>query len=67
MPVSSLDLLPTALAAAGIDVPDDVTLDGIDLLPVPAMRPAPMWSLQCHCRGQQLCAGQCHISRFCPL
>ncbi len=34
MPVSSLDLLPTALAAAGIDVPDDVTLDGIDLLPV---------------------------------
>jgi arylsulfatase A-like enzyme len=33
MPVSSLDLLPTAMAAAKIQIPDDVDLDGINLLP----------------------------------
>jgi len=33
MPVSSLDLIPTALAAANIRKPDDVQLDGINLLP----------------------------------
>jgi arylsulfatase A-like enzyme len=33
MPVSSLDLLPTAMAAANIQKPDDVNLDGINLLP----------------------------------
>jgi len=32
-PVSSLDILPTALAAAGIPVPADACLDGVDLLP----------------------------------
>lgn len=32
--VSSLDILPTALAAAGIPFPTDRPLDGIDLLPV---------------------------------
>ena len=32
--VSSLDILPTALAAAGIPVPTDRPLDGIDLLPI---------------------------------
>jgi arylsulfatase A-like enzyme len=32
--VSSLDILPTALAAAGVDAPTDKRLDGIDLLPV---------------------------------
>jgi len=33
MPVSSLDLVPTALAAANIPKPEDVDLDGINLLP----------------------------------
>jgi arylsulfatase A-like enzyme len=32
-PVSSLDVYPTALAAAGVDPPGDVSLDGIDLIP----------------------------------
>jgi arylsulfatase A-like enzyme len=32
-PVSSLDLLPTALAAAGITPPTDLALDGVNLLP----------------------------------
>src|SRR5262249_5528479 len=32
-PVSSLDVLPTALAAAGIRSPDGAQLDGVDLLP----------------------------------
>lgn len=32
-PVSTLDLLPTALAAAGVEVPPEVELDGVDLLP----------------------------------
>lgn len=33
-PVSSLDILPTALAAAGQPVPADSNVDGINLLPV---------------------------------
>ena len=33
-PVSSLDILPTALAAAGIAVPAETRLDGINLLPL---------------------------------
>jgi len=32
-PVISLDILPTALAAAGADLPKDVKLDGVNLLP----------------------------------
>ena len=32
-PVSSLDVLPTALAAAGVAAPADPPLDGVDLLP----------------------------------
>ncbi|WP_165072754.1 sulfatase-like hydrolase/transferase [Paludisphaera rhizosphaerae] len=32
-PVSSLDILPTALAAAGAAFPDDGSLDGVNLLP----------------------------------
>jgi arylsulfatase B len=32
-PVSSLDVLPTALAAAGVQSPDQAKLDGVDLLP----------------------------------
>ncbi len=32
--VSSLDILPTSLAAAGIEMPSDKRLDGIDLVPV---------------------------------
>lgn len=32
-PVISLDLLPTALAAAGVTVPADARLDGVNLLP----------------------------------
>ena len=32
-PINSLDILPTALAAAGISAPDDAVLDGINLLP----------------------------------
>jgi arylsulfatase A-like enzyme len=32
-PVSSLDVLPTALAAAGIKSPAEARLDGVDLLP----------------------------------
>jgi arylsulfatase A-like enzyme len=32
-PVSSLDVFPTACAAAGIDLPPDLKLDGINLLP----------------------------------
>jgi len=32
-PVISLDILPTALAAAGVEVPPDWKLDGVDLLP----------------------------------
>jgi len=33
-PVSSLDLLPTAMAAAGADIPADADFDGINLLPL---------------------------------
>lgn len=32
-PIISLDLFPTALAAAGIEVPGDLHLDGVNLLP----------------------------------
>lgn len=32
-PVISLDILPTALAAAGVEAPPDWNLDGVDLLP----------------------------------
>jgi len=32
-PVSSLDLFPTALAAAGTPIPKGLSLDGVDLLP----------------------------------
>lgn len=32
-PVNSLDVFPTACAAAGIDLPSDLSLDGVDLLP----------------------------------
>lgn len=32
-PVSTLDVLPTFLAAAGIDLPEDRSYDGVDLLP----------------------------------
>ena len=32
-PVISLDILPTALAAAGVEAPPDWKLDGVDLLP----------------------------------
>ena len=32
-PVSSLDVFPTICAAAGIDLPSDLRLDGVDLLP----------------------------------
>lgn len=32
-PVSALDIFPTSLAAANIDVPSDVSLDGVNLLP----------------------------------
>jgi arylsulfatase A-like enzyme len=32
-PVISLDILPTALAAAGVAVPDSAGLDGVNLLP----------------------------------
>lgn len=32
-PVVSLDVLPTALAAAGVDVPPRLRLDGVDLVP----------------------------------
>ena len=32
-PVSSLDVFPTACAAAGIELPLDLNLDGVDLLP----------------------------------
>ncbi len=32
--VSSLDILPTCLAAAGIDAPADKPLDGVNLLPI---------------------------------
>ena len=32
-PVTTLDLLPTVLAAAGVAPPDDRALDGVDLLP----------------------------------
>lgn len=33
-PVSSLDILPTALAAAGVNTPAETPLDGTDLLPL---------------------------------
>ena len=33
LPVSSLDLLPTFAAAAGVELPAKPTLDGVDLLP----------------------------------
>jgi arylsulfatase A-like enzyme len=33
LPVISLDILPTAAAAAEADLPDGLTLDGVDLLP----------------------------------
>jgi arylsulfatase A-like enzyme len=42
MPVSSLDLVPTALAAANIRKPDDVVLDGINLLPYITWDKAPV-------------------------
>lgn len=44
--VSSLDILPTALAAAGASVPVDKPLDGINLLPILRGEvPAPMRNL----------------------
>lgn len=40
--VSSLDILPTALAAAGLELPSDKPLDGIDVVPILAGEtPAP--------------------------
>ena len=32
-PVIQLDILPTALAAAGVEVPEDAKIDGVNLLP----------------------------------
>jgi arylsulfatase A-like enzyme len=32
-PVISLDIFPTALAAAGVEIPNSLDLDGVDLLP----------------------------------
>ncbi len=32
-PVSSIDLLPTLCSAAGIDIPEDLNVDGVDVLP----------------------------------
>jgi arylsulfatase A-like enzyme len=44
--VSALDILPTSLAAAGIDAPREKPLDGINLLPVLEGRaPAPVRNL----------------------
>jgi arylsulfatase A-like enzyme len=44
--VSSLDILPTALSAAGVDAPTEKRLDGIDLLPVlQGQVPAPQRNL----------------------
>jgi len=49
-PVSSLDILPTALAAAGVEAPNDPPLDGRNLLPLlrgeaaPQLRDLFWWS-----------------------
>jgi arylsulfatase A-like enzyme len=42
-PVSNIDILPTALAAAGVEAPAGHVLDGVDLLPflVPGAPPPP--------------------------
>ena len=32
-PITALDIFPTSLAAAGIDIPSDLSLDGVNLLP----------------------------------
>ncbi|MBB1466547.1 sulfatase-like hydrolase/transferase [Vibrio sp. SG41-7] len=32
--ISALDILPTALAAAGIDIPEDIQVDGKNIMPV---------------------------------
>jgi len=32
--VSSVDLIPTFMEAAGIDAPDDLVLDGVSLMPI---------------------------------
>jgi arylsulfatase A-like enzyme len=49
VPVFSIDILPTALAAAGVAVPADRTLDGKDMLPaltgrVDSLRDRMFWS-----------------------
>ena len=44
--VTSLDILPTALTAAGVDLPADQPFDGIDILPILAgEKPAPKRNL----------------------
>ncbi len=40
-PVTSLDILPTALAATGVSPPKDKPLDGIDLLPLAQGKASP--------------------------
>lgn len=58
-PVSSLDLVPTALAAAGLPAPDKPALDGVNLLPFlrGESSPLPHTSL-CWRYGQQAAVRQ---------
>ena len=39
-PVSNIDILPTVLAAAGVSVPSDRVIDGVNLLPFLGINPA---------------------------
>ena len=55
-PVNGTDFLPTVCALAGLDVPNDRPIDGVDLLPAllrgePVARPVEMFWWLAHARG----------------
>ncbi|HVH17043.1 MAG TPA: sulfatase-like hydrolase/transferase [Myxococcota bacterium] len=67
-PVSHLDIMPTAAAAAGAPLPDDREIDGVDLLPlvtgaVPSLAPRPIFWREGHYQAVRAGGWKLHVSK----